>query len=342
MEVLSFEEALKIAGAIGTKKHLLLGNGFSRACRDDIFAYGKLFERADFKKLSKEAYKAFDVLQTTDFEVVMEALRNAAFLVDLYAGKGDTLVKRLMADAEGLRDVLVTAIAESHPATVGDVEEARYDACGNFLGNFNDYYTLNYDLLLYWALMHDKGLPASKKIDGFHQPETGHEEWVEWDSNEIRQKVHYLHGALHIYEDGPKIKKYTWCNTNLPLTAQIRQALEKNKYPLFVAEGSSYQKESKIIRSSFLGRTFRSFKQIGGSLFIYGWSMSANDLHISDAIIKNNVDHLFVSLHDDPNMPANKQITIEVKRMKVERAKLKPKKPLEVTYFDANSAKVWG
>ena len=28
------------------KVHVLLGNGFSRACREDIFAYGSLFERA--------------------------------------------------------------------------------------------------------------------------------------------------------------------------------------------------------------------------------------------------------------------------------------------------------
>ena len=30
------------------KRHLMLGNGFSRALRDDIFAYGALFDRADF------------------------------------------------------------------------------------------------------------------------------------------------------------------------------------------------------------------------------------------------------------------------------------------------------
>ena len=37
MPPLTFEKALK-KGTPG-KMHLLLGNGFSRACRDDIFAY---------------------------------------------------------------------------------------------------------------------------------------------------------------------------------------------------------------------------------------------------------------------------------------------------------------
>lgn len=36
----------------GRAPHLLLGNGFSRACREDIFAYGALFDRADFARLS--------------------------------------------------------------------------------------------------------------------------------------------------------------------------------------------------------------------------------------------------------------------------------------------------
>jgi hypothetical protein len=69
--IISFEEAL--AKSEG-KKHLLLGNGFSRACRDDIFAYSALFQRADFSALSPTARNAFDSLGTTDFEIVMKAL----------------------------------------------------------------------------------------------------------------------------------------------------------------------------------------------------------------------------------------------------------------------------
>jgi len=77
MKVLTFDSALKQAKG---KKHLLLGNGFSRAWRDDVFSYSSLFERADFKKLSKPARKAFDILETTNFETVMSALRTASKL----------------------------------------------------------------------------------------------------------------------------------------------------------------------------------------------------------------------------------------------------------------------
>jgi len=76
-------EALQQAGS--GKKHALLGNGFSRACRNDIFAYDKLFERADFTNLSISALIAFDILDSSDFEVVMESLISAAKLVRVFA-----------------------------------------------------------------------------------------------------------------------------------------------------------------------------------------------------------------------------------------------------------------
>jgi hypothetical protein len=44
-EFLDFAQACEKATAYG-KKHLLLGNGFSIACKPNIFAYGSLFEEA--------------------------------------------------------------------------------------------------------------------------------------------------------------------------------------------------------------------------------------------------------------------------------------------------------
>jgi len=63
MKLISFFAALEDSRRC-TKRHLLLGNGFSIACRPDIFIYGKLFEQADFSNLSLSAKKAFDALDT--------------------------------------------------------------------------------------------------------------------------------------------------------------------------------------------------------------------------------------------------------------------------------------
>jgi hypothetical protein len=55
-EVITFQEALERAS---DTKHLLAGNGFSRACRNDIFSYSALFNQANFDGLSPAARNAF-------------------------------------------------------------------------------------------------------------------------------------------------------------------------------------------------------------------------------------------------------------------------------------------
>ncbi len=97
----SFAKALEKASDGDKKPHLLLGNGFSRACKDDIFAYSALFDRADFRDLSPFCPKAFESLKTTDFEVVMRALRMAVELVRLYAPNQRSLADQFQRDAEG-------------------------------------------------------------------------------------------------------------------------------------------------------------------------------------------------------------------------------------------------
>jgi hypothetical protein len=107
-KLLTFEQA--IAGAEpGKRMHVLLGNGFSRAYRNDIFAYDALFKRADFTKLPN-AQNAFAALGTTDFEVVMSALRRAALLVAVYRPSLPDLAKLFEEEANALREVLANAI----------------------------------------------------------------------------------------------------------------------------------------------------------------------------------------------------------------------------------------
>jgi hypothetical protein len=335
---MTFEEAL--AATQEGKRHLLLGNGFSRACREDIFAYSALFDSANFETLSAAARQAFDALKTRDFETVMRTLRSASTLVRVYEPANDVLAVRLASDAEGLREVLVQAIAGNHPDRPHDIGPDKYKACRSFLAHFGDVYTLNYDLLLYWALMQEELEPAIHFDDGFRTPDAGPQEYVTWDVEKTdRQSVFYLHGALHIFDSGFEIQKYTWINTGVPLVEQIRGALEHGLFPVFVAEGDSASKVEKIRHSEFLFRPRRSFAKIGGTLFVYGHSMGASDEHILRLIEKNRVSRLYVSLHGSTDSGSNRQIITRSKRI----AEARPAtRPLEVAYFDAASARVWG
>jgi hypothetical protein len=44
---MAFDEAITESEQF-SKRHLLLGNGFSIACRADIFHYGSLYDQANF------------------------------------------------------------------------------------------------------------------------------------------------------------------------------------------------------------------------------------------------------------------------------------------------------
>ena len=55
IDLLSFDEVLT-KGAGFSKRHLLLGNGFSRALRNDIFSYDALFDRAEFSTLQNHGF----------------------------------------------------------------------------------------------------------------------------------------------------------------------------------------------------------------------------------------------------------------------------------------------
>ena len=356
--LLEFEQALKKADKYG-KKHLLLGNGFSISCKPDIFAYGSLFEEAK-KTMSKELTEIFEAIGSQDFEQVIRALQNAAAIVKVYRPKLKATKKLLLNDAEKLKSDLIHAVAGRHPARPNIIESERYLACRAFLSNFigkrvgGKIYTMNYDLLLYWALMHEEqdGYETIPLLhdDGFRKdPEDYEAPYVEWQGEGAarHQNIHYLHGALHLFDAGHHLEKYTWVNTGRALIDQARDALNHDMFPVFVAEGSSNSKLTKIQHSAYLHHNFKSFAGVcftpsrdGTALFVYGHSFAQNDAHVLNMIGNGKICHLFVSLYGAPSNEVNQKIISNVNRISRLRNQYYP--PLKVDYFDAQSAKVWG
>lgn len=339
MKLLTFKEALDDSSACN-KRHLLLGNGFSIACRPGIFVYKRLFEQADFRHLSPTAKQTFAALETQDFERVIKALRDSISIARAYGGTTAEVLAAMEADADGLRELLVQTIANSHPAWPGEIEEDEFQACKAFLVHFHNTYTLNYDLLLYWTFMHTAEGETPGTDDGFRKPEDDNEApYVVWDSsNSKHQSLWFLHGALHLFDTGVEVQKYTWCNTGQRLIDQIREALQRNYFPIFVAEGTSQEKLARIRHNDYLAKAYRSFCEIGGALFIYGHSLAPNDEHFLKRIEKGRVSRLYVGVYGDPGDEANKIIIRRALQMATNRVQ----KNLTVQFYDASTAMVWG
>ena len=127
-------------------------------------------------------------------------------------------------------------------------------------------YSLNYDLLLYWTLLHDQVVnwnaedPLNSVVeeteelehdDGFRAPDGDPEaSYVTWDAEGLasdNQNIHFLHGALHLFDYGAELQKCCWERAGgIALIDQIREALGEGKFPLFVSEGNSAGKLEQL------------------------------------------------------------------------------------------------
>ena len=324
--MISFKEALALTE--GCKRYLLLGNGFSISLFPKCFSYASLFVEAKTQGLfekTPELEIAFELLGTIDFEFVMESLKAASKLAPLYGFDGAKMAEH----ASLLKEVLIQAIAGRHPARPNEISEAQYEACRVFLRHFigvdrgkqgGRVYTLNYDLLLYWAALHDivqidwdgdnvkiRQNPELEHDDGFRAPEGNWDaEYVAWEqfSASQRQTISYIHGALHLYERGPELAKLCWERSgNKPLMDQIRAALDDDKYPLFVSEATSEIKMTRINRNAYLSKALRSFDGCcgvkSGAMFIVGHSLAENDNHVLNRIPHGTIGEVYVSIFGD-------------------------------------------
>ncbi len=365
MDLISFAEAL--AKTRGERRHLLLGNGFSIALFPTRFTYMSLLQQAKDEGLFKKTPQlvaAFDILRTTDFEVVLEALVRMRRLIHLYVNEAD-IPKKIAQDAEHLKHALVSAIAGKHPNRPGEVSEKQFTAARAFLANFAGkklakpgcIYTLNYDLLLYWTILHDpkpvwkgaKLVPPDDALflgrdDGFRAPPEDYDaEYVSWDveGGSNSQNIHFLHGGLHLFDAGNELQKFCWERSGIPLMDQIHQALDSDRFPLFVSEGSSSSKLSKILHSGYLTRSYKSFASVcsapSNNVFVYGHSLAESDEHILRLIERGRCAGLFVSIYGNPNDEENAAIIHRAELIAASRDRY----PLDVAFYDAESARVW-
>ena len=343
IEVISFEEALDRSNT--GKRHLLLGNGFSIALKPDIFTYEALYNDAKFEAVP-HAEAIFDALETRDFESVIKVLVDMSRVLTAYDDAPAELIERIKADADSIKTILVNAIASRHPDRPHQVSEEEYSACRQFLSHFIDsiIFTLNYDVLLYWTLMHEDVDDLDLKFDdGFRAPEDDPDApYVTWQASHS-PSVYFLHGALHLFDAGHELQKYTWSRTDIPIVEQIRAALDEDRFPLFVSEGHSIAKLTKINHSAYLAKATRSIESIRHNLFIFGHSLDESDNHILNLIEHGKVSNLFVSIYGDADANRNPAIIQRATEMAANRGNIyHGRKPLTVEFFDAESAQVWG
>lgn len=124
INVHTFDEAI-VDSAQFSKRHLLIGNGFSIACYPDIFHYGSLFSKADFSANPK-LLKVFDVLDTQDFEIAIHNLESGAKFVPIYVSSMVSAAEEMLADASALKEILLSTISGNHPNVPVEISDTKF------------------------------------------------------------------------------------------------------------------------------------------------------------------------------------------------------------------------
>ena len=195
----SFEQ--KLDSLDGQVPSILLGNGFSQAWRADIFNYKVLYDRADFGARHMTLSNLFHQLGTFDFEKIMQTLDSALVVCRGY-NVSQYIIDNIIADKEQLKNSLIQVITQSHPSRSSNVSIFQYSNAKPFISQFDKVFTVNYDLLLYWIINKTEVSPHGYvNNDGFMR-----DCWIA----RPEQDVFFLHGGLHLYDNGTTIRKHTF------------------------------------------------------------------------------------------------------------------------------------
>lgn len=342
MDVITFDD-VSASMAKNPKRpfSLLLGNGFSMSYDAEIFSYNALHGFVD--RLDDDLLKAlFRVVDTHDFEQVMQQLDTFAALGDVL-GIDDALRGRIDAARAVLKKGLIDAVRALHPEHVFKIPEHKCDACVAFLRRFLDtngsLFTTNYDLLLYWVLMRGE----LGGIDGFGRDRENPDEIVaaedqqyselRWGRNAAGQNVHYLHGALPLFDTGVEIVKEEYGEGYL--LEQITKRIEAEDYPVFVTAGDGHQKLTHIRHNPYLQHSYEALAGVKGSIVSFGFNFGPQDSHIIAALARaakqpkpDRLWSIYIGVYSDADAERVAEITPQLK--------------CKVHLFDSKTAGVWG
>ncbi|HVC77537.1 MAG TPA: DUF4917 family protein [Candidatus Micrarchaeaceae archaeon] len=280
---------------------LLVGNGASRAVWDR-FAYGSLYQKAMSADVQHPLLPAdqgiFQALGTENFEATMFGLDLSRKVCAALSIPTQQIDQRYNA----IQTALIEAVQAVHIGW-GLMPAVSLEKMRNALLPYDYVYSTNYDLLIYWAIMHDP------KATGFADYFWGANCIFDLGNTEVWPKVTkvlYLHGAIHLYRllNGITVKK-TAVNAGNLLTT-FGQPFKGVDVPLFVAEGQADDKQRSIRRSEYLAFAFSKFSDHHGSLVVFGHGLGNSDQHLVNAMkhwSRLTVPQIAISMQ--PDTPQN-------------------------------------
>lgn len=267
---------------------LLLGNGFS-VNLSSKFGYSSLYAESE---MSDACRACFEEMGQENFEEMLVKLRDAGRLANILGMDPGPFDEQYTA----AREALFMAVRATHVEWQAFKNRSSDVARG--LQEYSRLFTTNYDLLPYWALLSEKGIPF---YDFFwNEGATFSAENVTPYQDHLR--VYYLHGALFLGRSGEGVERKLRASEGGPsgLLAAALRLLERggDEYPLFVSEGTSKQKEESISASAYLQFCWNELSESTNPLVILGHGLGDSDNHLLESVGRTS-RKIAVSIHGE-------------------------------------------
>ena len=160
---------------------------------------------------------------------------------------------------------------------------------------------------------------------------------LEWGKYKDDQNIHYLHGALPLFDAGISVTKEEYDTHDL-LLDKIKKRIANKEYPIFVTAGTGKEKLTHIMHNQYLSYCYERLSSLEGSLVTFGFNFGEYDEHIINAI---NI----AAKHGKKAPPKLWSIYIGVysedDKKHIESIKKSGKFKCKVNLYDAKTANVW-
>lgn len=275
---------------------LLLGNGASMAI-DHRFGYKSLITHAQqHHLLTQDIYQLFDFFETHDFELVLRLVWQA-YNVNRSLQIPDEITRAAYLN---VRNCLIQAVRNIHPEHFEILE--HLPIISSFMKNFRTVLSLNYDLILYWAMMYGNSIPDRHNFKDCFIFNGFRDDW-----QNLRTPLHpftsttlvfYPHGSLVLGRNKTE-SEYKLSENGGGLLESILDAWHSETVvPLFVSEGTSEQKINSIKSSNYLSTVYREvLKNLETNLVVYGWGFCPQDLYILKRIASSGIRRIAISVY---------------------------------------------
>lgn len=305
-----------------SRRHVLLGNGFSIARFPEF--HSKSLWQTIWPRLSAGDQAQLEHLQSESSEDALAAVQGQP----RYAA---------------LQEHLIVAISQAHPAGAHLLPPADRALAAHFLENFDDIFTTNYDLLLYWVYMHgvDAREWGKRRRDGFYSNHPGQPLVFDQKLSNARRGLFYLHGAFHLYGLHRTAGKNRSAEGQT-LIQQLRDNLANRRLPLVVTEGTPEQKLTKIQANDYLACCLRRLRIVTGTVFTFGFGFNSVDNHILRTLATNpGLRRLCIGVYPGrPGEPVSAEFLDAGNRLQTLRQEAGMPR-LEVTFYASSTATVW-